>query len=96
MNSPEDKLLLAHLYDCLAACEKKGAPVFSDFMDPVRAEKFKAALGSGVMSWGGYADAERRILGFFPDGRAGGVAEFPIKILRAEYNRRFNSAPSHI
>jgi RNA-binding protein YlmH len=74
----EDKILYAHLNDCREACMKKRQAVFSGFMDPVRAEKFRLLFsnearrdnygGTCVMAWGGYEQAERKILCFYPDG----------------------------
>jgi RNA-binding protein YlmH len=131
----EDKILYAHLNDCREASTKKGLPVFSGFMDPVRAEKFThifrqqqpgtrrghtqaASYGSsstqyagsmetGVLMWGGYGQAERKMLGFLPGDAAergifnqynsipDGTALFPIDILQISFNERFNSPPSH-
>jgi RNA-binding protein YlmH len=76
----EDKILYAHLNDCCEACMKKRKAVFSGFMDPVRAEKFRLLYASearrdsyggiSVAAWGGYGQAERKMLCFYPDGEA--------------------------
>ncbi len=95
----EDAVLYARLCDCREACEKRGAPVFSGFMDPVRAEKFRALFGREIeaRAWGGYESAERKMLGFFPEGGVNGEGAefFPIDLLQVSFNRRFNSPPSH-
>jgi RNA-binding protein YlmH len=107
----EDKILYAHLNDCRDACLKKRQTVFSGFMDPVRAEKLRLIFTGGrtsVAAWGGYEQAERKMLGFFTDDETeisySGLdirtqqrfnAAFPIDALQISFNQRFNSAPSH-
>jgi RNA-binding protein YlmH len=66
----EDKLLLSVLADRFRQCEDKMYPVNSDFLDMRQqslAEEQFLRKTAGYCFWGGYADAERRIMIFLPD-----------------------------
>lgn len=67
--SKEDKLLLAQLADRQRQCEQRQYPVCSDFLDPRQQALAQAAFGqrAACCFWGGYAEAERRLLVFLPD-----------------------------
>lgn len=54
-----------------AACRRK-EPYFSDFADPVSASRLRALAQDcfselDIRLWGGYKDAERLMVGFFPE-----------------------------
>lgn len=67
--SKEDKLLLAQLADKQRQCEQRQYPMCSDFLDPRQQALAQAAFGrrAACCFWGGYAEAERRLLVFLPD-----------------------------
>ena len=69
LESKEDKLLLAQLADKQRQCEQRQYPVCSDFLDPRQQALAQAAFAKRVACcfWGGYAEAERRLLAFLPD-----------------------------
>ena len=69
LESKEDKLLLAQLADKQRQCEQRQYPVCSDFLDPRQQALAQAAFAKRVACcfWGGYAEAERRLLVFLPD-----------------------------
>ncbi len=66
----DDKILLAHILDREAVCIHKNIPVETDFLDP-RQQALVLSLmphfSVKPVLWGGYADAERKMLFFLPD-----------------------------
>ena len=75
----EDRLLEARLEDAL--CERRGAPVFTDFLteeEQARAAAFLKRQGVTYRFFGGFEDAERRMLGVFPPYEEPDTALFPI------------------
>ena len=94
----EERLLFAKVLDKYTAARKTGTPAFTDFLDPVRAVTFLQMLKPPdyfqIVSFGGYEDAERKIIAFFPDASEDDM-KFPIVPVTVTYNERFSKAPSH-
>lgn len=88
--APDDKLLFAKALDRLSAYEKKRQATFTDFLNPVQVAAFMQRL-YGVVSFGGYAGAEREILGFGEQLHE----NFPITPIIVTYNEKFSKAPTH-
>ena len=67
--SAEDKVLLAKLWDKINAGIRKNIPANTCFLSPRELEMTKYLFGSvdGLTSFGGYEDAERRMLVYLPD-----------------------------
>ena len=67
--SKEDKLLLARLADKQQQCEQRQYPVCSDFLDARQQALAAAHFGRRCTYafWGGFAEAERRLMVFLPD-----------------------------
>lgn len=67
--SKEDKLLLARLADKHQQCEQRQYPVCSDFLDARQQALAAAHFGRHCTYafWGGFAEAERRLMVFLPD-----------------------------
>ena len=65
----EDKLLLAKLWDKINAGIRKNIPASTCFLSPREQEMAKFLFGSaeGLYFFGGYPDAERKMLIFLPD-----------------------------
>lgn len=87
MNS-EDKLLIARVEDLFSLCDKYCCARFSDFLDggqqAVIADNLIFPFGYNVVSYGGFDDAEKKIIGVFPEWEEPDMAEFPISCLRIE------------
>lgn len=68
--SKDEVVFASHIEDLARACENKNTPVFSQFLD-LRQQKIAKACVEGFglekSFFGGYADAERKMLGIFPD-----------------------------
>lgn len=68
--TPEDKLFLAHILDREAICIQKNIPTEGDFLDPRQAALLLDAAPHFTVRpvlWGGYEDAERKMVFFLPD-----------------------------
>lgn len=68
-HSPEDRLLLAKLWDKINAGIRKNIPANTCFLSPRELEMARFLFGEpeGLHSFGGYADAERKMLVYLPD-----------------------------
>ena len=67
--SPEDKLLLAKLWDKINAGIRKNIPANTCFLSPRELEMAKYLFGEpeGLYAFGGYADSERKMLVYLPE-----------------------------
>lgn len=67
--SAEDRLLLAKLWDKMNAGMRKNTPAATCFLSPRELEMAKFLFGEqeGLYAFGGYEDAERKMLIFLPD-----------------------------
>ena len=80
MNAEEQKLLEARLADCVRLGEKR--PAFLGFLDLSERAEAEAYLqhirAENWMFFGGWPDAERVMLGVFPDYLAPDASHFPL------------------
>lgn len=67
--TPEDKLLLAKVWDKISAGLRKNIPANSCFLSPRELEMTRYLFGDlgGLYAFGGYGDAERKMLVYLPD-----------------------------
>lgn len=105
--SKEEQILSKHFSDMIHMSYQRGIPVFSQFVSLNEAAIASGALdsfygkqwheGKQMISFGGYPDAERRVLCFLPeDGNRVEKEDFPVccvKIIPA--NRRFCDSLNH-
>ena len=68
-HTPEDRLLLAKIWDKLTAGMRRDIPAATCFLSPRELEMARFLFGDvpGLQSFGGYADAERRMLVYLPE-----------------------------
>jgi len=66
--APEDKVLLAKLWDKITAGMRKEIPVATCFLSPREQEMARYLFGDtpGLCAFGGYEDAERKMLVYLP------------------------------
>ncbi|MCL1884160.1 MAG: YlmH/Sll1252 family protein [Defluviitaleaceae bacterium] len=92
----EDKLLFAKTLDKFNSARKKGE-AFTDFLDPFRCAAFTKILAANreisVAEYGGFENAERKMLGFFTENASDEF--FPITPITFTYNEKFSKPPSH-
>ncbi len=77
-------MLLARLSDLEQRAERGNRPCFSRFLDPGEIQIFKTKMHPALpfLLWGGYGEAERQMLGFFPDFAEPAPESFPLCALR--------------
>lgn len=87
-STSEDRLLLARIEDAAVLCDKHQYPHFIGFLDERQravCEPFVRKLTVTPLFWGGYEDAERTLLGVFPEGFPPDPAPFPLSALSFTY-----------
>ncbi len=97
---PEDKLLLAKVLDQADLSLRRREERFTFFLSPGHIYKFSKSLeylkgDLNICVFGGFADAERKMIGFCPDFFDITEADFPIKAVEIETDKRFSSSLSH-
>ncbi len=90
----DEKVLSARVGDLVQRCEKENVPAFTEFLsDREKAVVLETANSCGVadrtISFGGFEDAERTIVGFFPEysiymEKEELLRDFPIEALKIE------------
>ena len=88
--SPEDRVLLAKLWDKIGAGLRRNIPANTCFLSPREQEMARYLFGEepGLQFFGGYEDAERKMLIFLPeylDDSALYEEDSPMVCLRATY-----------
>ena len=90
MNAEEQKLLEARLADCVRLGEKR--PAFLGFLDLSERAEAEAYLrhirAENWMFFGGWPDAERVMLGVFPDYLAPDASHFPLLGLTVSFRKQ--------
>lgn len=68
-HTPEDRLLLAKMWDKITAGIRKNIPANTCFLSPRELEMARYLFGDvpGLYAFGGYADAERKMLIYLPE-----------------------------
>lgn len=97
-HSPEDRLLLAKLWDKINAGLRKNIPANTCFLSPRELEMARFLFGEpeGLHAFGGYGDAERKMLVYLPDYmEQSSLMEWdsPIVCLRATFYQ--GDSPNH-
>ena len=67
--TPEDRVLLAKVWDKITAGMRKNSPAATGFLSPRELELCRFLLGEqdGLYRFGGYDDAERRMIVYLPE-----------------------------
>ena len=89
----EKEAFLRHINDLFRLSDKYNTPRFSEFLDGEKQSIIMANNFADCMLWGGYEDAERCMLGVFPDWCDKNSEEFPISVL--EFRKKYNKEISH-
>lgn len=90
MSTQEERLLLAKVLDQAGFSLDKHKPMFTDFLDRAKSTLFLECTQRirelSSISFGGYEDCERSMLGFVPDYMELSLEDFPIRLLRITKN----------
>lgn len=97
-HTPEDRLLLAKLWDKITAGMRKSIPANTCFLSPRELEMTRYLFGDvpGLYAFGGYADAERKMLIYLPEYLEEDAlydSDSPCVCLRASFYQA--DSPSH-
>ena len=67
--TPEDRMLLAKLWDKINAGIRKNIPANTSFLSPRELEMARFLFGEpeGLHAFGGYGEAERKMLVYLPE-----------------------------
>ena len=96
--TPEDRMLLAKLWDKINAGVRKNIPAHTCFLSPRELEMANYLFGKpqGLHAFGGYGDAERKMLIYLPDYLEESALydeDSPLICLRATFYQE--DSPSH-
>lgn len=96
----DDKILFSKIIDQLNFCQKNYENTFTDFIPILkylefRSILFKQHIEQNVSIFGGFEEAERIIIGFFPEYVEADNNLFPISILEITYNEKYSRALTH-
>ena len=87
--NPSDAWLRSRIEDTLSLCERRSSPAFLGFLDETEQQLARQMLSrtdpACYCFWGGYEDAERCILGCFPDYIPPMTKSFPMAMLAFRY-----------
>ena len=89
-HNPEDRMLLAKLWDKINAGLRRNIPANTCFLSPRELEMARFLFGEqdGLYTFGGYGEAERKMLVFLPDYLEEAALyeeDSPVVCLRAEF-----------
>lgn len=89
-HNPEDRVLLAKLWDKISAGIRRNIPANTCFLSPRELEMARFLFGDepGLTAFGGYADAERKMLVYLPeylDEESLHESDAPLACLRATF-----------
>lgn len=96
--NPEDRLLLAKVWDKINSGLRKSIPASTCYLSPRELEMTRYLFGNmeGLYAWGGYDEAERKMLIYLPEYLDESMltdAECPVVCLRASFYE--GDSPSH-
>lgn len=84
----DSRFFLAVIEDAAELCARRGRPVFTGFLteaEQTAAESVMKRTGANYLLWGGFDEAERRMLGVFPAYDGPDTSLFPISAVTASF-----------
>ena len=94
----EHKIAISSILDKISLSEKINKTIYCDFYDQYQQNiieiMFKKINGEYVL-FGGYDDAERKILILYPDSERPDLANIPISLIDIIYSTNFGQSISH-
>lgn len=96
----EDKILFSKVIDQLNFCIKNYENTFTDFLPILKYLEIKYILSNmkieqNIKIFGGVEEAERVIIGFFPEYIEAEEKDFPISILEITYDKKYSKELTH-
>lgn len=98
-NDSQEKLFFAKVLDQIELCIKKHTNTCTDFLDPAKIQlydsKLKTIKDIEYKFFGGYEEAERKMIGFYQDYSDMKETDFPIVAIKIEVNNKFCKSLNH-
>lgn len=100
ITNKEDKILFSKILDQLSFCEKNYESTFTEFMPILKYLEFNTIISKeyfniNILNFGGFEEAERVIIGFFPEYIEHSFNDFPISVLEISYNEKYSKELTH-
>lgn len=99
ISNKEDKILFSKIIDQINICEKNYENTFTEFLPIIKYLEFKSILKENIEQnmyiFGGFEEAERIIIGFFPEYTQPENILFPLSILEITYNEKYSKILTH-
>lgn len=100
IKNKDDRILFAKIIDKLLLCEKIHKRTFTEFLPFTKITEFLSYLKStyihqSICTFGGYQDAQRGIICFYPDYLEVSNKDFPINVLELSYDTRYSKNLNH-
>ena len=98
-SNSEEKFIFAKVIDQMEICLKRHICTFTDFLDPAKEIQYRQMLSYeesvGIWSFGGFEEAERKVIAFYPDYMNKEDLKFPISAISIKPLDKFSQPPSH-
>lgn len=99
VKDPEEKELLNRILDLAYRASKTYSLTYTDFIDPFLLGKIKSyrleLLGMKLLSFGGFTDSERQMIGFAHEDLELTEKDFPIKFIKVSVRTGIGKPVSH-
>ncbi|WP_317368266.1 YlmH/Sll1252 family protein [uncultured Tyzzerella sp.] len=100
IQNKEDKILFSKIIDQLNFCVKNYENTFTDFLPILKYLEINSILSKqyieqNIHFFGGFEDAERVVVGFFPEYTEPDEKSFPINLLEITYNEKYSRELTH-
>nr|WP_317356866.1 YlmH/Sll1252 family protein [uncultured Tyzzerella sp.] len=100
IQNKDDKILFSKIIDQLNFCIKNYEPTFTEFLPMLKYLEINSLLSKqhidqNIFCFGGFENAERVIIGFFPEYIEPEEKSFPISILEVTYNEKYSRELTH-
>lgn len=98
-NDIQEKLFFAKVLDQAEISIKKNSNTCTDFLEPTRIQLYESKLKTirdiKYKIFGGYEEAERKMICFYPDYVDLEYYDFPIDIIKIQLNSKFSDNINH-
>lgn len=96
----DEKLIISKIIDQINFCHAKNVATFTHFLPMIKVKEFLKLLklnltDLNVLTYGGFENSERVMIGFFPEFYDVDFLLFPISVIKINYNVKYNKKLSH-
>ncbi len=98
-NDMKEKIFFAKVLDKAEICLKRHSNTCTDFLEPTRIKFYENQLNTirdiKYKIFGGYEEAERKVICFYPDYTELEYNDFPIDAIKIQLNSKFSDSINH-